>query len=311
MKKIAILTHEAFREHNTGTHPERIARVEICEKGLRESPQLESSLEWVNAEAIDDKSVLRCHSEEHLARVAAIDGDRGSLDPDTVYSPRSYQAVRRAAGAVVRAVEGCWRGEFPAAFCLVRPPGHHATRDRAMGFCFFNNVAIAARHLQSIGCERVLIIDWDVHHGNGTQDIFYEDPSVFYYSLHQYPHYPGTGDADEAGRGPGRGTTLNRPLPAGLPAERYRETFEKDLADILGTFQAEFTIISAGFDSHRDDPLGNLTLTERDFADLTRAVRRSMPEGRVASALEGGYNLKVLARCVTAHVEALGETSQS
>ena len=304
MKRVAVFTHDVFREHDTGQHPECIARVDVCENLLRETAKLKGKIEWREAVALEDDCILRCHTEPHLRQIESTRGHGGFIDADTVYSSRTCEAARTAAGAMVQAAAGCFRGEFSAAFSLARPPGHHATPDRAMGFCFFNNIAIAARHLQELGCSKVLIVDWDVHHGNGTQDIFYQDPTVFYYSLHQYPHYPGTGSEQESGRGVGRGTTLNRPLPAGIPASAYRETFARDLDRIVEEFEPEFALLSAGFDSHRDDPLGDLRLEEEDFAWLTRAVIERLPEGRVASGLEGGYDLQALSRSVVAHLEA-------
>jgi acetoin utilization deacetylase AcuC-like enzyme len=196
-------------------------------------------------------------------------------------------------------------GGRKAAFALVRPPGHHACPERAMGFCMINNVAVAARYARSLGIERVLIVDFDVHHGNGTQDIFYADGSVFFYSLHAHPHYPGTGMAHETGSGEGTGTTLNRPLKHHFPADDYRELFFQDIDDIVKRFEPELAIISAGFDSHRKDPLGALSLESPDFWTLTDAVCERMPTGRVVASLEGGYNLVELGGAVRHHARAL------
>lgn len=303
---IPVYTDGIFLEHNTGPgHPERAARLKSCLSALKGSEYLSSRLSWTTGRPATRREILRCHQNDHFDRIGKTRGLEGRFDTDTVYSEKSADASLLAAGCLLSAVETCYGGEYPAAFCLVRPPGHHATPNRAMGFCLFNSVAIAARHLQQMGCRKILIVDWDVHHGNGTQDIFYTDPTVFYYSLHQSPLYPGTGDAGEKGAGPGKGTTLNRPLKAGFEADAYRELFSKDLDRIFEDFDPDFVLVSAGFDSHAEDPLGGLTLRKNDFAWLTRNVRHRVPPGRMVSALEGGYNIDALSRSVAAHVEAL------
>ncbi len=302
---IAVITDPIFERHETGGHPERPERLEAIAEGLRGDPELLSRIARHAPQPASDAEILACHTPEHLRAMASISGREGALDPDTVYSPLTWEAARRAAGAAVGAVDRVLDGAARAAFSLARPPGHHATRKRAMGFCFLNNAAIAARHAQRHGLGRVLIVDWDVHHGNGTQDIFYDDPSVFYYSLHIEHHYPGTGGEEETGSGPGRGTTLNRPLPRGFPADRYRELFARDLAEIARGFAPDFAVISAGFDSHRNDPLGGLLLEAADFFALTREVQDRLPPGRVVSVLEGGYNLAALGESVRSHLRAL------
>jgi len=233
------------------------------------------------------------------------------IDLDTVISRESYEVARLAAGAAVSGVDHVFKGEGANAFAFVRPPGHHATADRAMGFCLFNNAAIGARYAQArYGAERALVIDWDVHHGNGTQDIFYDDPSVFYFSTHQFPYYPGTGSKGETGAGKGEGTTLNIPLPAHTSAASHREAFREALKIIEERFPPDLIIISAGFDSRRGDPLGNLMLEDRDFAEMTKEVMglaERTASGRVVSILEGGYNLDTLGETVRTHVEALSE----
>jgi acetoin utilization deacetylase AcuC-like enzyme len=231
------------------------------------------------------------------------------VDADTRISPESFEVARFAAGAAMAAVDAAMGEEGGRAFALSRPPGHHATITTSMGFCLFNNAAIGARYAQAkYGVERVLIIDWDVHHGNGTQDIFWNDPTVFYFSTHQYPYYPGTGSRDERGAGKGEGTTLNIPLAAGTAAREHRQAFSDALHEIERRFPPDLIIVSAGFDSRRGDPLGGLMLEDSDFAEMTKDVLRLAEKhgsGRVVGLLEGGYNLDLLGGSVKSHLTAL------
>jgi acetoin utilization deacetylase AcuC-like enzyme len=228
---------------------------------------------------------------------------------DTDITPNSWDVAVRASGGVLNAVDAVLTGAARNAFCAVRPPGHHANAGRGMGFCLLNNVAIAARYAQRRhGIARVAIVDWDVHHGNGTQDIFYRDGSVFFFSTHQWPLYPGTGRADETGEGPGEGATMNFPFPAGSGRREILGAVEDSLLPAMDRFRPEFVLISAGFDSREGDLLGRFTLTDGDFTDLTRAVMGIAARhagARLVSMLEGGYNLEGLASATTAHVAAL------
>ena len=232
-----------------------------------------------------------------------------SIDPDTKVSAASWDAAVGSAGTAIAAARAVVEGTIENAFVATRPPGHHATPDQAMGFCLFNNVAITARWLQAHGhAERVLILDWDVHHGNGTHDTFYDDPSVFFVSLHQWPHYPGTGSAEQTGEGEGVGYTLNVPLAAGTPAVEHRAHFEKAVAEALSRFEPDFVLISCGFDAMAGDPMGNLLLEPRDLYDMTRHVvdgAAAACDGRVVALLEGGYDPKRLGEGAVAVIRAL------
>jgi acetoin utilization deacetylase AcuC-like enzyme len=278
---------------------------------LRNDASLWSSLVEVEAREAPRGDIQAAHSPQLYKQVERVVSEGlGYLDADTVVSLRSFDAAKHAAGAPCQAIDLIMKGEVSNAFVPVRPPGHHATEERAMGFCLFNNVAVAARYAQQHypEIERVAIIDWDVHHGNGTQGIFYADPSVYFFSSHQYPWYPGTGTRGEKGTGRGRGYTLNLPLRAATPATEQKRAFEAALDEMAANFTPDLIIISAGFDSHLGDPLGQLLLEDKDFVDMTRALKEwaaSSCEGRLVSCLEGGYNLETLGETVRAHVEEL------
>jgi acetoin utilization deacetylase AcuC-like enzyme len=278
---------------------------------LRGDAALWSSLVEVQAREAPRGDILAAHSPQLYKQVERVVSEgTGYLDADTTVSLRSFDAARHAAGAPCQAIDLIMKGDVSNAFVPVRPPGHHATEERSMGFCLFNNVAVAARYAQQHypEIERVAILDWDVHHGNGTQGIFYADPSVYFFSSHQYPWYPGTGTRGEKGTGRGLGYTMNLPLRAATPAAEQKRAFEAALDDMSSSFSPDLIIISAGFDSHRGDPLGQLLLTDKDFVDMTRAVKQwaaSSCQGRLVSCLEGGYNLETLGETVRAHVEEL------
>jgi acetoin utilization deacetylase AcuC-like enzyme len=308
----ALVHHPIYEKHDTGLgHPETPERYRVIVDAIKADAKLSERLIEIAPERALQGIVQAAHTKDHFRRVehAFVEGlDR--LDADTVISMQSFDAALFAAGGACRAVDAVMTGEADNAFVAVRPPGHHATAERAMGFCLFNNVAVAARYAQNKypEIERVAIVDWDVHHGNGTQGIFYTDPSVFFFSMHQYPWYPGTGARSETGHGRGQGYTLNVPVKAHTPAETQKANFEAALADISDAMKPDLIIVSAGFDAHLTDPLGQLRLTDDDFVAMTGDVRAWADEvcgGRVVSCLEGGYNLDTLGETVRRHVEAL------
>lgn len=285
-----------FRDHNTGPgHPERAARLDAIAAGIQAS-HLAEQIVKIKPPAVDLQVILKAHTARHLDRVLAAAGKCVRFDGDTATSAGSVQAALLAAGAVVDATLRVLREPNTTAFCAIRPPGHHAERDQAMGFCLFNNVAIAAYAALNNGCERVLIFDPDVHHGNGTQHIFETDPRVFYISIHQYPFYPGTGSSDEVGLGEGKGFTANFPLPAGCGDADYAAICQDGVATIVENYQPDLIIFSAGFDAHEDDPLGGMRLSSHGFVELYRPILRAAREGNIPYlfALEGGYSLSAL-----------------
>ncbi|MBX3370119.1 MAG: histone deacetylase [Nitrospira sp.] len=300
-----------YLAHDMGAgHPESPHRLRAIMQRLEESG-LAAQLTRIAPRKAEDEWVTLVHRPEyvtHLHQEAPASG-RVSLDADTSMSPGSLTAAYLAAGGALAGVDAIMADQVQHVFCAVRPPGHHAEASRAMGFCLLNNVAIAARYAQKrYGLERVLIVDWDVHHGNGTQHSFEADPSVFFFSTHQYPHYPGTGRATESGNGAGEGFTINVPMEAGEGDDEYRAVFRKVLVPAAEAFKPELVIISAGFDAHRDDPLASMGLTEEGYADLTGIVAdiaRQHCRGRLLSSLEGGYNLTALAASVERHIRAL------
>jgi acetoin utilization deacetylase AcuC-like enzyme len=302
-----FLSHSSYFDHDTGPgHPERPDRI----RAITEALEYERFAALIRADAPgpDRAAILRVHPAHYLEAIEAATPARGRvhLDPDTVMSAQSFDAIGHCVGAATAAVDEVMRGGAENAFVAMRPPGHHAGIASPMGFCFFNNAAIAARHAQAAhGAERVAILDFDVHHGNGTQEIFWSDPSVLYASTHQMPLFPGTGARDERGE---HDNIVNAPLRAGDNGEIFREAMETRLLPRIGAFRPDLIVISAGFDAHHLDPLGGLDLIEADFAWATEQlmeIAEKHAKGRIVSVLEGGYHLEGLARSAAAHVAAL------
>jgi len=306
-----LVSDPRFLQHEPGQgHPERPERLMALIARLEQSG-LRAQMDECAAKPASLETIERVHAAGHAERIdrAAAAGEDVVDSPDANLSMKTYDVARLAAGGALTAVERVMSGDWKNAFVAARPPGHHAEENLAMGFCFFNSAAIAARALQAEhGIERVAIVDWDVHHGNGTQHLFDKDPSVFYASLHQYPHYPGTGAESERGRGDGEGTTLNCPLSAGTGDHEWLDAFEEKLLPAVDAFAPQFVLISAGFDAHRRDPLSSTLVGEETYGRMTElllGVADSHAEGRVVSLLEGGYDLEGLSASAEEHVAAL------
>jgi acetoin utilization deacetylase AcuC-like enzyme len=304
-----LYTDPRFLDHDTGRHPERALRLQKITSHL-ESTGLAAQCAKPSWQPASLQRITRVHQLAYVESIAALAARGGGRpESDTVVSPASFDVALLAAGAAADAVDRVLSGEDRTALCLVRPPGHHALPDSAMGFCLFNNVAVAARvATDEHGLDRVLIVDWDVHHGNGTQDTFYADGRVGFFSAHRWPFYPGTGAEDDTGTGDGLGATRNLPIIFGTAREKYRDLFRLQLEQFAARIRPQLVLLSAGFDAHREDPIGSLGLEIEDFADLTRIVRdvaNVHAAGRIVSLLEGGYNPTRLAECVEAHLRGL------
>lgn len=304
-----LYSHDAFLKHITGEHYEHFERLIAVSERLHDSGIVSRCVQprWTPAQI---EQVARVHDRdyvEHLQRYAAASG--GRIEVDTVVSEKSYDVAMMATGAACHAVAQVLGGERNAALCLIRPPGHHARPSGAMGFCLFNNIAVAARSaIDDHGLDRVLLIDWDVHHGNGTQEMFWEDGRIGFLSIHRSSFYPHTGEAHETGSGRGLGCIANVPVPFGTPVSDFHSQFERAIEDLSRKIKPQLVLISAGFDAHREDPIGSLELETEDFIRLTKtvlAVANQYADGRVVSLLEGGYNPPRLAECVEVHLNEL------
>ena len=296
-------------EHETGQHPERPVRVSMVARHVAKTG-LDASLTRPVWQPVSLARLARVHTASYIDQVERFaDAGGGRIEEDTQCSRRSYEVARLAAGAVCDAIERVVKGEDRRAFCLVRPPGHHALETSAMGFCLFNNIAVGARlALTELDLNRVLIVDWDVHHGNGTQDSFWDEERVGFLSIHRWPFYPGTGRSDETGTGPALGTKLNLPIEFGTARQDYLAVFRRGLESLAAKIRPELVLLSAGFDAHRDDPIGSLELETEDFLPLTQMildVADTYAGGKLVSVLEGGYNLAALVDSVEVHLQTI------
>ncbi len=302
--RTGIIYHPDYLKHETGSHPERKERLLSVMSHLKETGILEQ-LTLITPASAGLSEIQYIHTPAYIEKARKYSEMELQLDPETVLSRHSYDVALLAAGGAISAVDAVL-GTYDRSFALVRPPGHHALPGRGMGFCIFNNVAIAARHAQKKGKRRVLIVDWDVHHGNGTQEAFYSDPSVLYFSTHEYPHYPGTGWLDEVGTGEGEGFNINVPLPAGTDDAGFIAAFEEILVPAAREFRPEIILISAGQDACADDGLGGMRMSVKGFAVLASIVKSISEEacdGKIAAALEGGYDLRLLAHSIASIIE--------
>ena len=305
--KTSVITSSTYQNHDTGPgHPERVDRVKVVNEELK---KLDKKIEWFEPKLFDQKIIEHVHNKKYLNKISSSFPKSGIqfLDGDTIVSPGSKQATLDAVGSILLGIDQVVNKQFKNTFCSVRPPGHHAESDKAMGFCIYNNIAVGAAYLLNhYNYNKVAIIDYDVHHGNGTQEIFYNNPNVLYISTHQYPFYPGTGSSNEKG---GSNNILNVPLEAGTSSNIYFNSFEHVLKK-LKDFKPEFILLSSGFDAHTQDPLAQVNLKSKDFYEITKRiinVANNICNGKIVSILEGGYDLNALRESAYEHVKALIE----